>query len=130
MTIVCLCGSGRFRKAFEEAELAETLAGRIVLTIGCNTHDVARSEELAKYKPMLDLLHLEKIKLADEVLILNVGGYIGESTARELAYARGLGKVVRFLEPEQSTRCPSGAVRPAIYHDCGTDQACKLWRAW
>lgn len=49
-------------------------------------------------KARLDELHLRKIDLADEVLILNVGGYIGESTRRELAYAQSLGKSVRFLE--------------------------------
>lgn len=99
--IVCLCGSGRFREAFDRAEFEETLAGKIVLTIGCNAHDVARSADLAHHKPMLDELHLRKIDLADEVLVLNVGGYIGESTARELAYAREHGKPVRFLEPEE-----------------------------
>ena len=98
--IVCLCGSGRFRDAFDAAEEAETLRGRIVLTIGCNTKDVARSAELVGHKPMLDELHLRKIDLADEVLILNVDGYIGESTARELAYARSRGKAVRFLETQ------------------------------
>lgn len=96
--IVCLCGSGRFKEAFDRAEFEETIAGKIVLTIGCNTHDIARSAELAQHKPALDQLHLRKIDLADEVLILNVGGYIGESTGRELAYARGQGKAVRFLE--------------------------------
>ena len=96
--IVCLCGSGRFKEAFEQAEFDETLAGRIVLTIGCNTKDVARSGELAKYKPLLDELHLRKIDLSDEVLILNVDGYIGESTTRELRYALQTHKRVRFLE--------------------------------
>ncbi len=48
---------------------------------------------------MLDALHLHKIDLADEVLILNVGGYIGSSTTHELAYARRQRKRVRFLEP-------------------------------
>lgn len=97
--IVCLCGSGRFRDAFNEAEFHETLAGKIVLTIGCNTKDIARDSDWSHVKPMLDELHLRKIDLADEVLILNVGGYIGESTARELAYAQKLGKTIRYLEP-------------------------------
>lgn len=99
--IVCLCGSGRFREAFEKAEYNETLKGKIVLTIGCNTHDCARSEELKHHKPMLDELHLRKIDLADEVLILNIDGYIGESTSNELAYAKKMGKIIRFLEPTQ-----------------------------
>lgn len=97
-TIVCLCGSGRFRDAFEEAEFQETLAGKIVLTIGCNTKDIARDVDWSHVKPMLDELHLKKIDLADEVLILNVQHYIGQSTRRELDYAMAQGKRIRFLE--------------------------------
>lgn len=105
-TIVCLCGSTRFYEAFRDANLNETLAGRIVLTIGCDLRSDKElfqgmsEERLAVLKAELDELHLRKIELADEVLILNVGGYIGQSTARELAYAQSLGKRVRFLEPE------------------------------
>jgi hypothetical protein len=97
-TIVCLCGSGRFKEAFDDAEFRETLSGKIVLTIGCNKHDIARTTELAHHKTMLDELHKRKIDLADEVLILNVGGYIGASTRSELDYATAHGKTVRFLE--------------------------------
>lgn len=49
-------------------------------------------------KDMLDDMHLRKIDMADEVFVINVGGYIGESTKREIAYAKENGKVVRFLE--------------------------------
>jgi hypothetical protein len=95
--IVCLCGSTRFSEAFRRANLNETLAGRIVLSIGCDfKNDDAR--ELTNYdKTRLYELHLRKIDLADEILILNVDGYIGESTRRELEYARRLGKPIRFL---------------------------------
>jgi len=98
-TIVCLCGSTRFMHQFQEAEYEETLAGRIVLTIGCDTKsdDMLRLGEGIKAK--LDELHLRKVELADEVLVLNVGGYIGESTQRELDHAIRLGKRVRFLVP-------------------------------
>ena len=108
--IVCLCGSGRFREAFGAAEYNETLAGKIVLTIGCNTKDVARSADLAHHKPMLDELHKRKIDLADEVLILNVGGYIGESTRSELDYALAHGKTVRFLEPVRTEVGPANVM--------------------
>ena len=102
--IVCLCGSTRFREAFKKANTRETLKGRIVLSIGCDTRSFEESllnlagAELRKLKAGLDRLHLQKIDLADEVLILNVGGYIGESTQSELDYARAKGKHVRFLE--------------------------------
>lgn len=103
--IVCLCGSGRFREAFEAAEYRETLAGKIVLTIGCNTRDAARSEELKEHKPMLDELHLRKIELADEVLVLNVGGYVGESTRKEIVHAAFLQRPIRLLEPVIAPEC-------------------------
>lgn len=101
--IVCLCGSTRFWRQFQEASLRETLAGRIVLSIGAawGTDDDhfgnLPKEEYERVKAMLDELHLRKIDLADEVLILNVGGYIGNSTSQELEYAREKGKTIRFL---------------------------------
>jgi hypothetical protein len=98
-TIVTLCGSSRFSDAFREANLRETLAGKIVLSIGCDT----KSDDALQLQPgdkeRLDQLHLRKIDLSDEVLILNIDGYIGDSTRRELAYARETGKLVRWLEP-------------------------------
>lgn len=48
---------------------------------------------------MLDAVHLRKIDLADRVLVVNPGGYVGESTTREIAYARGAGKPVAFTHP-------------------------------
>ena len=103
--IVCLCGSTRFYSEFQEANFRETMAGNIVLSVGFYPHSVelAHSEGVgitAAQKEDLDKLHLKKIELADEVVILNVGGYIGFSTRRELNHARALGKQVRFLEPE------------------------------
>lgn len=105
-TIVCLCGSTRFWRAFQREGLAETMDGKIVLSIGAasGTDDEHFGNlpcaEYDRIKTMLDELHMRKIDLADEVLILNIEGYIGESTARELAYARSLGKRIRFLEPQ------------------------------
>ena len=95
--VVCLCGSTRFGDAFRAANLRETLAGRIVLTIGCDFKSDDALGLDAGDKERLDELHLRKIDLSDEVLILNVGGYIGDSTRRELEYAKAAGKRVRFL---------------------------------
>lgn len=104
-TIVCLCGSTRFAKEFADANLRETLAGRIVLTIGCNMRDddlfaALDPEELRRIKIALDALHFRKIELADEILVLNVGGYIGDSTRNEIRHAQSLGKRVRWLESD------------------------------
>ncbi len=103
-TIVCLCGSTRFWRTFQQAGLQETLAGKIVLSIGAasGTDDDhfgnLPRDEYDRVKSMLDELHMRKIELADEVLILNVGGYIGESTRNELNHAVKSGKCIRYWE--------------------------------
>jgi deoxycytidylate deaminase len=98
--IVCLCGSTRFSEAFRTEMLRETLAGKIVLTVGCMTHSDAQLSSVITpdVKIALDVLHKRKIDLADEVLVLNVGGYIGESTRSEINHALTSGKPVRYLE--------------------------------
>jgi NUDIX domain len=102
--IVTLCGSTRFAEAFKDATLAETLAGRVVLSIGCDLRTEnaltgsLNASELAMLKDGLDQLHFRKIELADEILVLNVGGYIGDSVSAEIDYATDLGKKVRYLE--------------------------------
>lgn len=102
-TIVVLCGSTRFGEAFRAANLAETVAGRIVLSIGCDTKsDTELAEagdvDFTALKTELDDLHKRKIDLADEVLVLNVGGYVGESTRSEVEYAAQRRKPIRWLE--------------------------------
>ena len=101
-TIVVICGSTRFMTEMAEADLRETAAGRIVVKPGCNmkqSHPLwADPVEAEALKLRLDDLHRAKIRLADEVLV--VGPYIGDSTRAEIAYARELGKPVRFTHPD------------------------------
>lgn len=100
--IVCLCGSTRFVDTFNEWRKRLTLDGKIVLSIEIvTTQKVKDDPQHNNYevKIMLDELHLRKIDLADEVVILNVGGYIGESTRNELGYAIEQGKTIIYLEP-------------------------------
>lgn len=101
--IVVLCGSTRFYDAFQEANYRLTMLGKIVLSVGFYPHSKAEhghGEGIghdSSEKTMLDELHLRKIDLADSVLVLNVGGYIGTSTKREIEYATSLGKPIRYL---------------------------------
>lgn len=92
---VCLCGSTRFKDAFAQANKSETLAGRIVLSVGMMGHHEGLDMN-GPVKAELDQLHLRKIDLADEILVLNVGGYIGDSTRREIAYAKAHCKPIRL----------------------------------
>jgi hypothetical protein len=90
--------------AFFEAGWAETLAGRIVLSIGVCKHAADHGGEALgpEVVELLDELHKRKIDLADQVLVINVGGYVGDSTKSEIRYAFRHGKPVRWLEPESA----------------------------
>ena len=74
-----------------------TFAGVIVLAPG--EAGEMREEVTAEQKAVLDDLHLRKIDLADRVLVVNPGGYVGESTRREIAYARATGTPVTYTDP-------------------------------
>jgi hypothetical protein len=102
-TITCLCGSTRFADAFIAASRSETLAGRIVLSVGLFGHQEAMDMD-GPVKAMLDALHFKKIDLADEILVLNCGGYVGSSTRNEIAYATAKGKRIRYLETTGDAR--------------------------
>ena len=96
--IVCLCGSARFADALAAVRRELTLAGSIVLAP--ELVDDASGEPLSgEQRAALGVLHLRRIDLADRVLVVDPGGYVGESTAREIAYARAAGKPVAFTEP-------------------------------
>lgn len=99
--IVCICGSARFVAEMSAANRDLTLAGVIVVAPGV----FPRADEAAQFitdehKTALGALHLRKIDLADRVLVVNPGGYLGESTTREIAYARATGKPVSFTDPD------------------------------
>ena len=101
--IICLCGSTRFLEKFRDEGLRLTREGYIVLSIGICAPDSMvlahpDSVEGREEKQKLDELHKRKIDLADEVLILNVGDYVGESTRSEIEYAKTHGKIIRYLE--------------------------------
>lgn len=91
--IVCICGSARFADEMRAVNRDLTFAGVIVVAPG-EANEVISDEQ----KAVLDALHMRKIDLADRVLVVNPGGYIGESTAREIAYAHASGKPVSFTE--------------------------------
>ena len=103
--VITLCGSTRFKDEFMEAQKRLTLAGNIVISVGLFGHsgdtevwDGMDEDTLSETKLMLDDMHKRKIDMADEIFVINVGGYIGESTRSEIAYALHTGKAVRYLE--------------------------------
>lgn len=103
--IVTLCGSTKFKKEFLEVQKKLTLLGYIVISVGLFGHsgdnEVWENMDegtLTKTKSMLDDMHKRKIDLSDMIYVINVGGYIGESTRSEIEYAISTGKEVHYLE--------------------------------
>lgn len=103
--VITLCGSTRFKDAFMETQKRLTLEGNIVISVGLFGHsgddevwDGMDEGALSKTKEMLDDMHKRKIDMADEIYVINVGGYIGDSTRSEIEYAKATGKPVRYLE--------------------------------
>lgn len=103
--IVTLCGSTKFKKEFLEIQKKLTLLGYIVISVGLFGHsgdnEVWENMDegtLTKTKSMLDDMHKRKIDLSDMIYVINVGGYIGESTRSEIEYAISTGKEVHYLE--------------------------------
>ena len=92
---VTICGSTRFRTAITAVNRRLTLAGAIVLAPGVFGHDGDPLTDDDKNR--LDTLHLRKIDTSDEIVVVNLGGYIGESTRAEIAYARSRRVMVTFL---------------------------------
>ena len=96
--VITLCGSTRFKDDFLQEQKRLTLEGNIVLSVGLFGHSGDGEVWTEGTKAMLDDMHKRKIDMADEIFVINVNGYIGESTRSEIAYAKSTGKAVRYLE--------------------------------
>lgn len=96
--VITLCGSTKFKDEFLETQKRLTLEGNIVISVGLFGHSGDEEVWNPGIKDMLDDMHLRKIDMADEIYVINVGGYVGESTRREIAYAKGQGKVITYLD--------------------------------
>lgn len=96
--VITLCGSTRFKDAFIETQKRLTLEGNIVISVGLFGHAGDDEVWTPGTKEMLDDMHKRKIDMADEIFVINVGGYIGDSTQSEINYAAKAGKSIRFLE--------------------------------
>ncbi len=93
--IITLSGNTRFRDRFKEVERKLTLEGKIVLppAIYGKSEGIEHSPTTIK---LLYELHLAKIDISDGIFVIDVGGYIGDSTRKEIKYAKNKRKFVRY----------------------------------
>lgn len=94
--VITLCGSTRFKEDFERVNKELTLAGNIVISVGCFGH--AGDIFTDKDKEMLDDIHKRKIDMADAIFVINKNGYIGASTKSEIEYAQAHHKEIKYME--------------------------------
>ncbi len=99
--VITLCGSTRFKEQFLEQQKRLTLEGNIVISVGMFGHSGDQEVWTEGVKDMLDDMHKRKIDMADEIFVINVGGYIGSSTRSEIEYPKSTGKIVRYLEDDE-----------------------------
>ena len=100
--VITLCGSTKFKDAFLETQKRLTLDGNIVISIGLFGHSGDEEVWLEKTKEMLDDMHKQKIDMADEIFVIDVNGYIGDSTRTEIEYAKSNGKIIRFYSDDSA----------------------------
>jgi hypothetical protein len=110
--VITLCGSTRFEAEFAAVNQRLTLDGCVVISLGMfrlpDLPDYDWAVDSSDLKGRLGDVHFQKIRMADEVYIVDPGGYLGESTRREIAYAESLGKPVRYLSRERSAGTGDG----------------------
>lgn len=102
--VITLCGSTKFKDEFMKVQKKLTLDGNIVISVGLfgysgdqEVWDGMDEGTLSKTKKMLDDMYKRKIDMADEIFVINVGGYIGESTKSEIEYAKKHCKNINYL---------------------------------
>jgi len=95
--VITLCGSTRFKDEFLQEQKRLTLEGNIVISVGLFGHSGDNEVWTDDKKAMLDDMHKSKIDMADEIFVINVGGYIGSSTKSEIEYAQKTNKVINYL---------------------------------
>ena len=96
--VITLCGSTKFKEEFMTVQKRLTLEGYIVISVGLFGHSGDAEVWAEGVKEMLDDMHKHKIDMADEIYVINVGGYIGSSTMSEIEYAKSKGLPINYYE--------------------------------
>ena len=96
--VITLCGSTKFKDDFLREQKRLSLEGNIVISVGLFGHSGDNEVWTDDKKAMLDDMHKRKIDMADEIFVINKGGYIGSSTKSEIEYDIKMGKKVNYME--------------------------------
>lgn len=95
--VITMCGSLKFKKEFMEYAEKLELEGNCVLSVIYPTNE-DKDYYTEEQADILDKMHKQKIDMSDSIFVVNVGGYIGNSTKSEIEYAKKHNKEVLYLE--------------------------------
>ncbi len=94
--VITICGSMRYSKQMikiaEELELKKGYA-----VIQC-VYNIDGQKYEGVDASILDKIHRKKIDISDAIYVVNIDGYIGNSTKNEIEYAKNNGKKVIYHE--------------------------------
>jgi len=93
--IITIIGSTRFKKDMVNWAWNETKKGYLVLLPTFTKED---NKEVEKNRELVESIHFQKIKMADMIFVFNKDKYTGNSTNRELNYAKSLNKLIKYFE--------------------------------
>ena len=96
MKIITVCGSLKFYREMMEITEKMELQGNCMLVPIYNPSKSSKDDYTLEEALMLDKMHKERIKLADDILVVNVNNYIGNSTKSEIDYAKSLNKEIIY----------------------------------
>ena len=96
MKIITVCGSMKFVREMMEISEKIELQGNVVLMPIYNPSRPNKEAFTEEEIKILDKMHRERIKLSDTILVVNVNGYIGNSTKSEIEYAKSLNKEIIY----------------------------------
>jgi len=101
---ITLCGSAKFEKSFHDWNEKLTFAGHVVYSLAVYPSSKERNKNwyTEEQKTLFDLVHFAKIEESDAVVVLNVDGYVGDSTRREITWAQIREKQVLYLETDHA----------------------------
>ena len=108
--IITIIGSTRYINEMSLIGWEFEKQGHIVLNprllpptyIRKSNDDGRHAAESENVKEIIDKTYLHKVAMADEIFVVNINGYIGDSTRNELNHAIKLNKKIVWLEPEST----------------------------
>ena len=96
MKVIAVCGSLKYVKEMMEITEQMELQGNCMLVPIYNPNKPNKDAFTPKEALMLDKMHKERIKLSNAILVVNVDGYIGSSTKKEIEFAKSLNKEIIY----------------------------------